>query len=133
MALALINERTRAAIATEVELASTRATRRRGLLGRDSLPPSSALMLTPCLAVHTAFMRFAIDVVFLDADLRVVHLARQVPPWRVVGKRGAKCVVELPAGECSRRDFEVGDELVLVAHEPVARRRVVNASASPRA
>ena len=105
----------------------------RGLLGRQELPRGEGMLLRPAASVHTAFMRFAIDVVFLDADLRVVHLARQVPPWRVVGKRGAKCVVELPAGECSRRDFEVGDELVLVAHEPVARRRVDNASASPRA
>ena len=114
MALALINERTRAPIATEVELASTRATRRRGLLGRDSLSPSSALMLTPCVAVHTAFMRFAIDVVFLDKELRVVHVEHSVPPWRAVRGKGAKMVVELAAGECSRLDVEIGDPLTLI-------------------
>jgi uncharacterized protein len=111
MALVLINERTRSPIATEVELASTRATRRRGLLGRDSLPPSSALMLTPCLAVHTAFMRFAIDVLFLDRELTVVGMKRRLRPWRAAAQRGAYSALELAAGESERLKIEVGDRL----------------------
>ncbi len=113
MALALINERTRAPIATEVELASTRATRRRGLLGRDSLPPTSALMLTPCLAVHTAFMRFAIDVVFLDVDGYAVKLVSDVPPWRMTGSARAHTVVEMAAGSLRRHAIALGDRLYL--------------------
>jgi len=58
-------------------------------------------------------MRFPIDVVFLDAELRVVHVAHSVAPWRAVRGKGAKMVVELAAGECSRRDVEVGDRLSL--------------------
>ena len=95
MALALINERTRAPIATEVELASTRATRRRGLLGRDSLSPSSALMLTPCVAVHTAFMRFAIDVMFLDIDGHAVKLVSDVAPWRTIARAANTVILAL--------------------------------------
>ena len=113
MALALINERTRAAIATEVELASTRATRRRGLLGRDSLPPSSALMLTPCLAVHTAFMRFTIDVMFLDIDGYTVKLVSDVPPWRMTASARAHTVVEMAAGSLRRHAIALGDRLYL--------------------
>ena len=86
----------------------------RGLLGRKELPRGEGMLLRPAASVHTAFMRFAIDVVFLDAELRVVRIERRVPPWRMVGKRGAKCVVELPAGECSRRNLDLGDEVMLV-------------------
>ena len=86
-------------------------TRLRGLLGRAELSPEEGILLRPAGSVHTAFMRFAIDVVFLDKSLRVLKIARQVPPWHAVGCRGAKAVVELSAGECSRRNLEVGDEL----------------------
>lgn len=113
MPLALINERTRAPIATDVELASTRATRRRGLLGRDSLPPSAALMLTPCVAVHTAFMRFPIDIVFLDGDGYAVKLACDVPPWRMAGSSRARSVVEMAAGSLRRNAVVLGDRLYL--------------------
>ena len=113
MAMALINERTRAPIATDVELAATRATRRRGLLGRDSLSPSSALMLTPCLAVHTAFMRFAIDLVFLDVDGYAVKLVSDVQPWRMAVSARAHSVVEMAAGSLRRHAIALGDRLYL--------------------
>src|SRR5262252_1048895 len=109
----LMNERTRAPIATDVELASTRATRRRGLLGRDSLAPSAALMLTPCVAVHTAFMRFPIDIVFLDRDGYAVKLVSDVPPWRMAGSRRARTVIEMAAGSLRRHAIAVGDRLYL--------------------
>ena len=85
----------------------------RGLLGRKELPRGEGMLLRPAASVHTAFMRFPIDVVFLDAELRVVHVAHSVAPWRAVRGKGAKMVVELAAGECSRRDVEVGDRLSL--------------------
>jgi uncharacterized membrane protein (UPF0127 family) len=113
MPVALVNERTRAAIATEVELASTRASRRRGLLGRDRLDPSSALMLTPCLAVHTAFMRFPIDIVFLDQDGYAVKLVNDVQPWRMAAAARAHTVIELSAGSLRRHAIALGDRLYL--------------------
>ena len=63
----LVNARTEQPVAVALEVADTRATRRRGLLGRDGLAAGSALMLTPCNAVHTVGMRFAIDIVFVDS------------------------------------------------------------------
>jgi hypothetical protein len=58
-------------------------------------------------------MRFAIDVVFVDADGRVLEIAHSLPPWRAAACRGAKAAIELAAGECSRRNVEVGDRLLL--------------------
>jgi len=58
-----------------------------------------------------AFMRFAIDAVFLDRDDRVVKIAADLRPWRMAGSRGAKSVIELPAGEAQRRGLKAGDRL----------------------
>ena len=87
--------------------------RMRGLLGRKELPSGEGILLRPAGSVHTFFMRFPIDVVFLDRELRVVVIAADVPPWRTRGARGAKAVVELPAGEASRRGLAEGDTVVL--------------------
>ena len=59
------------------------------------------------------FMRFAIDAVFLDRDLRVVDVIPNLRPWRIAGRRGARAVLELPAGEASRRGIRPGERLVL--------------------
>jgi hypothetical protein len=90
-------------------------TRLRGLLGREGLEPGEGLLLRPASAVHTYFMRFPIDVVFLDRALVVVGISDGVDPWRAASRRGAKAVLELPAGESSRRGLAVGDQLTLAA------------------
>ena len=87
--------------------------RMRGLLGRSSLPAGEGILLRPAASVHTFFMRFPIDVVFLDADGVVVAVRPDVPPWRAVGHRGAKDVVELAAGEAARRGVAVGLRLAV--------------------
>jgi CheY-like chemotaxis protein len=69
------------------------------------------MVLRPAWNVHTAFMRFPIDVIFLDSDQVVVRLEKAVAPWRTVSCRGAREVVELTAGECERRGLEVGDRV----------------------
>jgi uncharacterized membrane protein (UPF0127 family) len=85
----------------------------RGLLGRRNLPSGEGILLKPASSVHMAFMRFAIDAVFLDRDLRVVKIAAGLRPWKIAGSRGAKAVLEIPAGEASRRGLTVGDRLVV--------------------
>jgi uncharacterized protein len=90
-------------------------TRLRGLLGRDGLEPGEGLLLRPASAVHTYFMRFPIDVVFLDRALVVLGISDGVDPWRATSRRGAKAVLELPAGESFRRGLSVGDQLTLAA------------------
>jgi len=98
-------------VCEECLVAATPFTRMRGLLGRSSLPSGQGILLRPAASVHTFFMRFSIDVVFLDDELRVVAIAADLRPWRAAGKRGARAVVELPAGECERRGLRVGDQL----------------------
>ena len=93
-------------------LAETALTRMKGLLGRRDLPSGEGILLTPASSVHMAFMRFAIDAVFLDRDLRVVKVAADLKPWRAAAARGAKSVLEIPAGEAARRGLTEGDRLI---------------------
>ena len=96
-------------------LADSPVTRLRGLLGRDGLEQGEGLLLRPASSVHTFFMRFPIDVVFLDRALVVLGIADDVDPWRAASRRGAKAVLELPAGESLRRGLTVGDQLTFAA------------------
>jgi uncharacterized membrane protein (UPF0127 family) len=96
-----------------LSVADTAPSRMRGLLGRRALDSGEGLLLRPAGSVHTAFMRFPIDVVFLDGDLEVLEVRDSVPPWRAVARRGAKAVLELPAGEARRREIEPGIKLEL--------------------
>jgi uncharacterized membrane protein (UPF0127 family) len=87
--------------------------RMRGLLGRSGLERGEGLLLRPTGSVHTFFMRFPIDVVFLSRDGEVLKVARAVPPWRTAAARGAKAVLELGANEAERREIRVGSRLDL--------------------
>jgi len=111
--LVLVNRETAQTISTAVEVAASRGTRRRGLLGRDGMDQSQALVLAPCCAIHTAFMRFAIDVVFVDARGRVLKIVRELPPWRMAVAPRAHAVIELAAGALRSRALKVGDSIEL--------------------
>ena len=87
--------------------------RLRGLLGRSPLLAGEGLLLSPTRSIHTCFMRFPIDVVFLDRDWRVIHIAREIMPWRSAAARRARAVLEIRAGDAARRGLEVGDVLEL--------------------
>ena len=87
--------------------------RMRGLLGRSSLPAGEGILLRPAGSIHTFFMRFAIDAVFLDRDLVVLGIEPSLGPWRTASRRGAKVVVELAGGECERVGLRVGDALAV--------------------
>jgi len=110
----LVDERTHEVVATRVELATTRRARRIGLLGRSHLDPDAALVLAPCLAVHTAFMRFPIDIAFVDLHGRAVRLVRSLRAWRIAIAPRAHAAIELPAGALTRHEVNVGDQLQLV-------------------
>jgi hypothetical protein len=88
--------------------------RMRGLLGRTSLPEGEGMLLQPAPSIHTAFMKFPIDVVFLDGTLRVLKIVERMPAWRAASKRHAWAVLELAAGEVERRTIEIGDQLGVV-------------------
>jgi hypothetical protein len=85
----------------------------RGLLGRRGLPPGEGLLLHPAGSIHTFFMRFPIDAVFLDREQRVVRVAPHLGPWRTAAGKRAKFVLELAAGEAARVGVAPGDVLRL--------------------
>src|ERR671924_930459 len=95
-------------------VAETPLARVRGLLGRSGMSSGEGLLLRPAGSIHTAFMRFAIDAVFLDAAGRVVKVASALRPWRTAACRGARSVLELPAGEAHRRGLRPGVSLTRV-------------------
>lgn len=83
--------------------------RLRGLIGR-TLEGVDGLLLTPCAQIHTFFMRFPIDAVYLDAAGKVLHIDRAVPPGRALGAvKGARRVLELPANEAAARRITPGE------------------------
>ena len=122
MAHTLMNDRTGNAVALNVDLATSRAARRRGLLGRDTLGASDGLLLTPCIAVHTLSMRFSIDVIFIDRDSRVVRVVPDLRPWRMTACFRAHAVIELAAGTAAATDIQVGDLLYLTPMPPPVKR-----------
>jgi uncharacterized membrane protein (UPF0127 family) len=88
-------------------------TRLRGLLGRAGLAPAEGMLIRPAGSVHTFFMRFPIDVVFLDRELRVVAVREAVRPWRAAGAKGARDALELPAGAATAAGLVEGVRLRL--------------------
>jgi len=120
MALRLVNQRTDEALAEHVEVAVTRRDRRKGLLGRSGLDPASAIIIAPCFSIHTMFMRFDIDVIFVDDDGRVLKVVREMTPWRISLDPTAHAVVEFAAGSLRDRQINVGDRLYLL--EPGGKR-----------
>jgi len=79
---------------------------------RQALDHGLALLLSPCNSVHTAFMRFAIDVVYLDSQWRVLAVRSGLKPWRMSwGPRGTRHTLELAAGVANTLGWRAGDEL----------------------
>jgi uncharacterized membrane protein (UPF0127 family) len=109
----LIVNRTRGGALCVGKLADNPLLRMRGLLGRSGLPAGEGMLLTPAPSIHTAFMRFPIDALFLDRELRVIKIVERLGPWRVASKARARAVLELAAGESSRQGVKVGDLLEL--------------------
>jgi uncharacterized membrane protein (UPF0127 family) len=109
----LVNERTGVLVAAVIETAFESATRRRGLLGRDDLPPGRALVLAPCNAIHTWRMRFPIDVLFVTRDGIVTKIVERLGAWRMAASFSAFATIELRAGALDRRQLTVGDRLAL--------------------
>lgn len=98
-------------LATCMEVARTSTKRNKGLLGRDSLPDGEGLWILPCEAVHTFWMQFSIDLIYLDRRNRIRKLVSDLHPWRLSGCLRAHSVIELPAGTINRTQTQRGDSL----------------------
>jgi len=100
-------------IAERVEVASNPWSRFWGLMGRRGLDPGHGLLIKPCSSIHMFFMRFPIDVVFLDRDNVVVKVVHGIKPWRMAMGDGGKNALELPAGTAAATGTAEGDQLDL--------------------
>jgi uncharacterized protein len=104
-----------ATIAHCVGLANTYFSRLAGLMGKPGLPQGHGLWITPCNSVHSCFMRFLFDAVFVNAQGQVVHMVQSMPPWQATPLiKGAKAVLELPEGTIALHQLQVGDTLCVV-------------------
>ncbi len=100
-------------LAHAAEMADTSAKRRTGLLKHKSLPAGEGLWIVPCESVHTFFMRFPIDLVYLDRARKVKKVRHAVPAWRFSACFSAHSVLELPAGTAEQTSTAVGDQLTI--------------------
>jgi len=108
------NTRTGVLLAVRVVPALDSATRRTGLLKHTSLPDGEAMIIAPTSAVHTFWMRFPIDIVFVARDGRVLKVRPAVPAWRMTGALGAFAAIEMAAGALTRCEVVRGDTLEVV-------------------
>ena len=110
----LRNARNGLVLARKLEPAFDSKARRRGLLGRQGLDVGAALIIAPCNSIHTFFMKFAIDVVFVSRDGRVAKVYQALPAWRIAFSWKAFAVIELGQGAVVQADTRVGDDLQIV-------------------
>jgi len=108
----LKNATTQQTLVRRLEVADTLWTRMRGLLGRETISADEALWIKASGSVHTFFMRFAIDLVFVNREMKVTKTVANVKPGRFVWKGwSANSVIELQAGFLERNPVRVGDKL----------------------
>ena len=100
-----------AVVCERCEIPESAFGRARGLLGRDGLDPDGGMLIDRAGSVHMFFMRFPIDVVFVDRDWRVVGVRHGLRPWRMAGARRAVAALELPAGAAVAAGIQAGDLL----------------------
>lgn len=104
-------------LATSLEVADSSAKRSKGLLGRKGLAPGGGLWIVPCESVHTFWMQFPIDLVYLDRNHRVKKVRSSVAPWRMSACLAAYSVIELPAGTICESKTLAGDKLEIAPPE----------------
>ena len=105
------NQTRNTVLADAVEVADTSEKRRTGLLKHDRLEPGQGLWIVPCESVHSFFMKFAIDLVYLDRDKKVRKVRHRMVPWRVSACLSAHSILELPAGAAATSGTQAGDQL----------------------
>lgn len=107
------NDTRNTVLGERIGVASDSAARRTGLLKHRRLEQGEGLWIVPCQSVHTFFMKFAIDLVYLDRRKRVRKVRHAVPAWRISGCLTAHSVLELPAGAVMATRTEAGDQLAV--------------------
>ena len=110
-----VNLRTGTVFANHVDIADTFLKKTRGLLGRAGLNGEEALLIPECGSIHTFFMRFAIDVLFLDKQNRVTKIISSLSPFRIaLGPWGTRGVLEMQCGLLEKCDVIKGDSISFI-------------------
>jgi uncharacterized protein len=112
--LHILNQTRNTVLAIAADVADTSAKRRVGLMKREKLVRGEGLWISPCESVHTFFMKFPIDLAYLDRRKRVRKVRHAVAPWRLSACLTAHSVLELPAGTLAQTDTRRGDQLLFV-------------------
>jgi hypothetical protein len=108
----VVNVTRQTLVALEVKMADNPLTRLSGLMGKRGLSPSHGLWIVPCNNIHSCFMRFEFDAIFVDKNNTVLHLVEYMKPWGISKMvRGGRAVLELPGGTIASTGTEVGDQL----------------------
>jgi uncharacterized membrane protein (UPF0127 family) len=111
----LVRNQTRnTVLADAADLADTSEKRRTGLLKHDHLDPGKGLWIVPCESVHSFFMKFAIDLVYMDRNKKVRKVRHGMVPWRMSACLSAHSILELPAGAVAASGTQAGDQLEMV-------------------
>ena len=111
MKVVVRNQTRNTVLADAADVADTSEKRRTGLLKHDRLDPGQGLWIVPCESVHSFFMKFAIDLVYLDRDRKVRKVRHRMVPWRLSACLTAHSILELPAGAVAASGTEKGDQL----------------------
>lgn len=109
----LVNTRNKCVLAGNLKEAKTFLEKARGLLGKKSLPAGQGLLIRNCSSIHMFFMRFPIDVIYVDEALKVLKIVRYLRPWRISSALGAHSVIELPRGAV-KDDNVVPDDVLCI-------------------
>ena len=107
-----VNTSKNTVVATHVENANNPITRFFGLMGKPPLPEGQGLLITPCSDIHSCWMRFEFDAIFIDKNGTVVDLIERMKPWRLKFAKGARSVLELNGGVIAASQTQVGDVLL---------------------
>lgn len=115
MGALVINKTVKKVIANEVDIADTFLARLKGLLGKSEFKEGMGLIIKPCNSVHSFGMNFNIDVLFLDKNNRIVKIIKNMSPNEISPiVKGAKCVLELPAGVVEKNGVQENHFLELI-------------------
>ena len=111
----VINQDNQRTVCSIVTICDSMWSRAKGLLGKTALNSQHGVWLKPCNAVHTCFMRFSIDVVFLNADYRVVKLFSSLGPWNMLRPvYAARSVLEISAGQIQETNLRIDTSLEFI-------------------
>jgi uncharacterized membrane protein (UPF0127 family) len=114
-----VNSTRNTILAENMARAESFLARLKGLLGRAELPPGRGLLLEPCRSVHTCFMRFPIDVIFLNMEGKIIYLVAKMKPYKATPYVKRACrALELPAGILSQSGSVLGDTVNLLGGNP---------------